>query len=48
MSYRYPRIYKLLKRTGFSPAKAVEMLLDARRGDKHALDFIRVCRRLKF
>jgi hypothetical protein len=45
MSDRYPRIYNALKHLGLSPAKAVEALLDAKRGDKHALQWISVARR---
>ena len=33
MDERYPRIYRLLKDAGHYPAKAVELLLDAKRGD---------------
>ena len=43
MSERYPR--RLLKDAGHDPAKAVELLLDAKRGDEWALIWIRVLRR---
>jgi hypothetical protein len=45
MNARYPRIYRLLKGAGHDPAKAVELLLDAKRGDEWALIWIRVLRR---
>lgn len=38
---KYPRIYRLLKRQGHSPAKAIEMLIDAKRGDRWAVDWIK-------
>lgn len=37
-----PHIYALLKRNGHSPQKAAEILLDARRGDRHAREWIRI------
>jgi hypothetical protein len=40
---RYMRIYRLLKRQGHSPSKAVEILLDAKRGQEHALNWIGIC-----
>ena len=45
MSERYPLVYRLLKDAGHYPAKAVELLLDAKRGDEWALIWIRVLRR---
>jgi len=33
---KFPHTYKLLKTEGHTPAKAVEILLAARRGDKQA------------
>ena len=42
---RYPLVYRLLKDAGHDPAKAVELLLDAKRGDEWALIWIRVLRR---
>ena len=45
MSERYPLVYRLLKDAGHDPAKAVELLLDAKRGDEWALIWIRVLRR---
>jgi hypothetical protein len=38
---RYPRLYAAMKRIGYSPAKAVEILLDASRGDAYALHHCR-------
>jgi hypothetical protein len=45
MSERYPLVYRLLIDAGHDPAKAVELLLDAKRGDEWALIWIRVLRR---
>ena len=45
MIERYPLVYRLLKDAGHDPAKAVELLLDAKRGDEWALIWIRVLRR---
>ena len=42
MHERYPRIYRLLKRAGHDPAKAIELLLDAMRGDEWALRWIKM------
>lgn len=39
---KYPRTYAMLKRAGHSPAKAVEIIIDAQRGDKHALMWVRI------
>lgn len=36
--------YEILKRAGHSPAKAAEIALDAKRGDKHALAWLTVAR----
>lgn len=36
--------YELLKAYGFSPAKAAEIEIDARRGDKYAKAFIDMAR----
>ena len=41
---RYQRIYAMLKRAGHSPTKAAAVVLDAMRGDKHALLWIRAVR----
>lgn len=38
--WSHPLIYSLLKKQGHDPAKAAEILLDAKRGDKHALKWI--------
>ena len=45
LSERYPLVYRLLKDAGHDPAKAVELLLDAKRGDEWVLIWIRVLRR---
>jgi hypothetical protein len=42
---KYPRIYRALKFVGFSPAKSLEVILDAIRGKKHAMFWIRTARR---
>lgn len=42
---RYPRIYVKLKTAGFSAAKAMEILLSAKRGDPYPMYWVRaVCR----
>lgn len=38
MSYRHT--YAMLKRAGHTPAKAAEIVLDASRGDRHALRWV--------
>lgn len=40
---QYPKLYAQLKRW-HSPAKAVEILLDAKRGSKKALTWIKIIR----
>ncbi len=39
---RYPRTYRLLKAIGHTPLKAAEIVLDASRGDDHAMAWVRV------
>lgn len=41
---QYPRIYALLKRCGHSPIKAFEILLEAKRGKRFAMDWIKCLR----
>jgi hypothetical protein len=41
---KYRRTYAMLKRAGFSPAKALEVVIDAKRGDRYALAFIQTAR----
>jgi hypothetical protein len=36
--------YELLKTYGHSPVKAAEIVLDAKRGDPHAVSWLRVAR----
>ncbi len=36
--------YQLLKSQGHSPAKAAEIVLDAKRGNPYALRWIEICR----
>lgn len=43
----YRRVYEMLKSRGHSPVKALEILLEARRGDELALAWIRFLRRMK-
>ena len=43
---RYPRLYRALVAQGHDPAKAIEILLDAKRGDAHALNWLRVIARM--
>lgn len=44
---RYPRIYARLKAHGHDAAKALEIIISAVRGDGYALDWIRMCRRIR-
>lgn len=37
--------YEVLKAAGHSPAKAAEIELDAKRGDKYAVRWLAECRR---
>lgn len=39
---KYALVYKMLKAAGHSPAKAAEIVLDASRGDEHAISWIKV------
>jgi hypothetical protein len=39
--------YEILKHYGHSPAKAAEIALDAKRGDKHALAWLEAVRSSK-
>lgn len=39
----HPRIYAALKYAGHCPANAAEIILDARRGDRYALQWVRAC-----
>jgi hypothetical protein len=38
----YPRTYALLKRAGHSPLYAARIVLDAMRGDQHAMLWVRI------
>jgi hypothetical protein len=38
--------YELLKACGHSACKAAEIVLDAKRGDRHAMAWIEIVRRL--
>lgn len=40
MHEKYPRIYGLLKEAGHSAAKALEIVIDAKRGDRFARGWI--------
>lgn len=44
---RHRRVYEMLKRAGHSPAKAIEILVDARRGNRHAVDWVRAIFRIR-
>jgi len=37
---KYPHIYKMLKTAGHSPNAALRVIIDARRGDRSARDWI--------
>lgn len=40
----YPRVYTMLKGAGHAPSKAIEIIIDARRGDRFAIKWIRTLR----
>ena len=40
----YPRIYAMLKRYGHSPIAAITIVMDAMRGSRHALTWIKQIR----
>lgn len=42
MGNRYPRVYKLLKNAGHSPAKAIEIIIDASRGNEWAMEWLKL------
>lgn len=42
MTTKYPRIYAALKTRGLSPAKALEIMYDAKRGGVLAMRWIRI------
>ena len=44
VSVKHQRVYEMLKRIGHTPLKALEIVIDASRGDKHALTWIRIAR----
>lgn len=39
---RHGRVYRMLKEAGHEPSKALEILVDARRGLSHALTWVRI------
>ena len=44
IAQQYPRVYHMLKAKGFSAFKALEILIDARRAVRLALDCIQLLR----
>lgn len=44
---KYQRIYAMLKRCGHSPMVALQIIVDAARNDKSALNWIRALRHWK-
>lgn len=44
---RYPRVYRSLKRYGFTAFYALRILVEAERGETHALIFCRLVRSAK-
>lgn len=45
MHIKYPKIYAMLKAIGHAPMQADRILMDAHRGDKWALSWIRMIHR---
>jgi hypothetical protein len=46
MTHKYPRVYKALKELGFSPHRALDVLLDAKRKLPQGLMFVRIAHRV--
>ena len=46
MEMRYPRLYRALKSAGHDAAKAIEILLDAKRGNVFAIRWCRAIARI--
>ena len=44
LSAQYMRVYRILRRAGHSSFKTIEIMYDAKRGDKHALQWIKIAR----
>lgn len=44
MTDKYPRVYAMLKWHGHSPVTALQVIVEAKRGNTYALDWIRVLR----
>ena len=42
---KHKKVYEMLKVYGHTPLKAAEIVLDASRGDRHALTWVKVIRR---
>lgn len=38
----HPRTYQILVQYGFSPLKALEIMIDAKRGQRYALDLVKI------
>lgn len=47
MTEKYPRIYDLCKRAGHSAKAALEIIIDAKRGNKKAIRWIRILREVR-
>ena len=43
----YPRLYRALIGDGHDAAKAIEILLEAKRGDKHSLAWCKMMRKIE-
>lgn len=41
---KYQRIFKMLQRAGHGPLGALEVIVDATRGDVYAIDWIKMIR----
>ena len=44
MDIKYSRVYRALKNAGHDAAKAIEIILSAKRRDAHALRWVRMIR----
>lgn len=45
--FKFQHVYRALVEYGFSPCKAAEITLDARRGDRYARSFVMIAFRAR-
>jgi hypothetical protein len=42
---QYSRVYRALKKLGFSAAKSLEIIIDSKRRNKYALGWVKIARK---